>query len=240
MRLPRILQPVLDTFCGEQLRPTLILLTSTLLILGWRYFGSPEFYLAHLSPYFVLWNDPAATAGAYYFTTCFLLMGLVPVLIVKLLLRQSLADYGVQLGDRRWTFGSLLVLAPLLLLVAYLSRNSPEIVNEYPINRSAGTSGGMFGIHALTYMLFYLGWEFHFRGFLQFGLRDKLGAPNALLVQVMASSLAHIGKPCSETFAAVGGGVVWGLIAYRSRSLLSGLLQHFLLGISLDFFICYC
>jgi membrane protease YdiL (CAAX protease family) len=240
MKLPRTLQPLLDTFRGEQLRPTLILLTSTLLILAWRYFGSPEFYLTHLSPYCVLWNDPQATAGVYYFATCFLLMGLVPVLIVKLLLRQSLADYGVQLGDRRRTFSSLLVLAPLLVLVAYLFRNSPEIVNEYPINRSAGTSAGMFGIHAVTYMLFYLGWEFHFRGFLQFGLRDKLGAPNALLVQVMASSLAHIGKPCSETFAAIAGGVVWGLIAYRTRSLLSGLLQHFLLGISLDFFICYC
>ena len=70
--------------------------------------------------------------------------------------------------------------------------------------------------------LFYLGWEFHFRGFLQFGLGGRLGPVNAILIQVMASSLLHIGKPPIETFAAIGGGVLWGVIAYRTQSLPSG------------------
>ena len=113
------------------------------------------------------------------------------------------------------------------------------IRDEYPINRHAGISPWMFGYHGCTYAIFYLGWEFHFRGFLQFGLRDKLGDGNALLVQVMASSLLHIGKPCLETYGAILGGLVWGIVAFRTRSLLSGLLQHFLLGITLDWFICY-
>jgi membrane protease YdiL (CAAX protease family) len=75
--------------------------------------------------------------------------------------------------------------------------------------------------------------------FLQFGLGSRLGPINAILIQVIASSLIHIGKPPVETFAAIGGGVLWGVIAYRSQSLLSGLLQHFLLGIALDYFICF-
>ncbi|MEE8452049.1 MAG: CPBP family intramembrane glutamic endopeptidase [Thermoguttaceae bacterium] len=114
-----------------------------------------------------------------------------------------------------------------------------ERLAEYPVNKSAANSPAMFGLHACTYALFYPGWEFHFRGFLQFGLRGRLGLINAILIQVMASSLLHIGKPPAETFAAIGGGVVWGVIAHRTQSLLPGLLQHFLLGIALDYFICY-
>ena len=55
----------------------------------------------------------------------------------------------------------------------------------------------------------------------------------------MASTLLHIGKPAVETYSAIAGGIVWGIVAYRTRSLLAGLLLHFLLGISLDWCICY-
>jgi len=34
-------------------------------------------------------------------------------------------------------------------------------------------------------------------------------------------------------------GVLWGVLAFRTRSLLFGLLQHALLGIALDYFLCY-
>jgi len=97
----------------------------------------------------------------------------------------------------------------------------------------------MFAIHAATYLLFYLGWEFHFRGFLQMGIRDKLGDVNALLVQVLASGLLHIGRPATESFASLAAGIFWGILAIRTRSLLSGLSQHYVLGVSLDWFLCY-
>lgn len=241
LRPPATLRPALDAFRGDQLRPTLILLVSPLLMLAWKHFGSPDCYryLHGLYPGFVLWDDPAATGAVYHFGLCFLLLGVVPAMIVKLVFRQRLADYGVRLGDRGRTFRSMLMLAPVFVLAAYFSAGDPAIRAEYPVNQPEGIPPRTFGLHACTYVLFYLGWEFHFRGFLQFGLRGKLGAPNALLVQVMASSLLHIGKPTAETFAAVAGGVLWGLLAFRTRSLLSGLVQHALLGISLDWFICY-
>ncbi|MCX7428481.1 MAG: CPBP family glutamic-type intramembrane protease, partial [Planctomycetia bacterium] len=65
------------------------------------------------------------------------------------------------------------------------------------------------------------------------------GDANAVLVQVLASTLLHIGKPGSEAFGAIFGGLLWGVLVYRTRSLLSGLVQHALLGLSLDWFLCY-
>jgi len=239
MNQPDPERPVVAAFQGEQFKPTVILLSSSLLMLAWKYFGSPDFYREQISSWLRLDVDPSAAAAIYSFVLCFLLLGVVPVLIVKLLFRERLADYGVQLGDRTRTLRTFLMLAPVFVLVAYLSSRDASVLTEYPVNKSAGSSPGMFGLHAFTYALFYLGWEFHFRGFLQFGLRGRLGLVNAILIQVMASGLLHIGKPTVETFASLGGGILWGVIAYRTQSLLSGLLQHFLLGIALDYFICY-
>ncbi len=230
---------ILGMLGGRQLKPTVILLSSTVLMLTWRYFGSPEFYLQWISPRLMLWGNSATTAAVYSFAACLLLLGVVPALIVKLIFRERLADYGVQIGILKYTVRSFLVLGPMFVLAAYMASKCPAILAQYPINESAGGSSAMFGFHACTYMLFYLGWEFHFRGFLQFGLRDAMGSTNAVLVQVMASVLLHIGKPAVETYGAILGGILWGILAFRTRSLLSGLLQHALLGIALDWFICY-
>jgi uncharacterized protein len=229
---------LLPRFRGPQGRASVVMLVSLLLLITWWYFGSPDFYHKHLAGRLTLWNDPALTAGAYLFAATFVLFGLVPALIVKLVFRERLADYGVRLGNVPLTCRSLLILVPIMLSIAWLSARDPAVRAYYPLNRSAGLSPGMFGFHAATYLLFYLGWEFHFRGFLQHGLRETMGDWQAILVQIAASTLAHLGRPAAETYAAIGAGLLWGVLAFRTRSLLSGLLQHALLGIALDYFIC--
>ena len=62
----------------------------------------------------------------------------------------------------------------------------------------------------LTTFKYYLGWEFFFRGFMQFGLRGALGDWNAILVQTLASCLIHIGKPAGEIYGAIVAGLLWG------------------------------
>jgi membrane protease YdiL (CAAX protease family) len=217
----------------------IVLLTSSLLVTTWWYFGSPAFLQAHLPDALRRWGDPAGAAAACSFVAALALLGLVPALVVKLVFHERLADYGVQFGDRFRTCRSFLVFAPAVVLVAWLSARSPAIRAYYPLDRGAGASPGAFGVHAAFYVLFYLGWEFHFRGFLQHGLRGTMGDVQAILVQILASTLAHLGRPAVETYASIGAGLLWGILAFRTRSLLSGLLQHALLGIALDFFICF-
>ena len=238
MSLGGTLTPIADAFRGEQLKPTLILLVSPILLITWKYFGAPEFFTAHIADHMTEAIDPIAGAAVYSFGMAFLLMGILPMLMVKFVFREKLTDYGVGLGKTKRTIQAIAISVPFFVVVGFFSSFDASIAEEYPINRNAGNSLAMFVLHGFTYGLFYLGWEFHFRGFLQFGLRDSLGAGNALLVQVLASVLVHLGKPCIETYAAILGGIVWGLIAYRTRSLSVGLSQHFALGLSLDWFIC--
>lgn len=234
-----LVRPIVAAFRGRQLKPTVVLLVSPVLLITWKYFGSHEYYREQLSPRLSLWEDPTVPAAVYSFLTSFLLLAVVPALIVKLVFREKLADYGVQLGLRGRTVRSFLLLAPLFLLSAYVASHDPQILAHYPINRSAGASASMFAFHASTYLLFYMGREFYFRGFLQFGLRDSVGLANAVLIQVLVSVLFHLGKPAPETYASIVSSLLWGILAFRTRSLWSGLLQHFLLGLSLDWLICY-
>jgi len=224
---------------GRQRKPAIVLTVSTLSLSAWWYYGSPQFYLERLSGTFVWFGDPQATAAVYSFLAAAVLMGVVPLTIVKFVFHESPADYGVRLGNRVRTLRSMLIFAPIMVAIAYFSSGSPAMRSAYPINPHAGGSSSTFALHVVTYLLYYLGWEFQFRGFMQHGLRESFGDVGAILVQTMASVLVHLGKPPMETFAALAAGILWGIFAIRTRSLLSGLVQHALLGITLDWFVCY-
>lgn len=86
-------------------------------------------------------------------------------------------------------------------------------------------------------LLFYTAWEFMFRGFLLFGLRPLLGDWMAICVQVVPSSLWHIGLPSGELFAAIAGGVLFGVMAVRTRSIVWPFVLHSLIGVGLDLMI---
>ena len=234
-----LLRPVTDAFRGEKFKPTLILLVSPLILTTWKYYGSPAFYLDVLQPRLGFCVDPQATAAIYSFLACFVLMGGLPALIVKLVFHERLADYGVQWGNRLLTLRSFLILAPIFVLSAYVGSKDPAFLEQYPVNKNAGVSPGMFAVHAAGYFTFYVGWEFYFRGFMQFGLRRAMGDVNTILVQVLVSCIFHLGKPAPEIYGSIFGALLWGVLAFRTRSLLSGMLQHFLLGIGLDWLICY-
>ena len=224
---------------GKNRKPSIILLVAPVLLTIFKYFGSKSFYLQNLSSVFALSNDPQLTGALYAFGSSFVLLGIVPALIVRFVFHEPLSAYGVQLGDTSFGLKAFFVIAPLMIIATYPSSSMPGFVAEYPLNPDAGATPLYFLGHALSYLFFYLGWEFCFRGFMQFGLRDALGDWNAILVTTVVSCLLHIGKPVGETLSSIIGALVWGVVVFRSRSLLCAVLTHWLLGVSLDFFIVY-
>jgi len=126
-----------------------------------------------------------------------------------------------------------------MILLTYPSANDPQFLAEYPLFKGAGANMAVFTGHAFFYLTYYMGYEMMMRGFIQFGLREQLGDWNAILVQTAISGLFHIGKPDGEIFSSILGGILWGIVVFRSRSLLYVLTVHWLLGVSLDFFICF-
>ena len=223
-------------FSGEHRKPTLILLLTPALLTTFKYYGSKQFYLEHLQSFLVAGNADWS-AALYVFISSFVLFGIVPILIIRYFFREPLSAYGLQWGNVSFGLKAVAVLGFVYVLSAYPSSRMPDFLAEYPVFRGAGHSVQTFLLHALSYLLFYLGWEIYFRGFMQFGLRSSFGDWNAILVQVLASCLVHIGKPSGEIYSSILGGLIWGLLAFRTRSIAYGVATHWILGVSLDFFI---
>jgi len=139
---------------GEHRKPTIILLLSALIITTWKYYGTQHFYLSDLQEYFVFANDPGLTGEIYVFAVAFILMGLVPLAVIRFFFKESIREYGFQLGDWRFGWKAFAVMAPIMVLSTIPSASMPEFIREYPIYKGAGDSGTSFMSHAFRYLFF--------------------------------------------------------------------------------------
>ena len=186
-----------------------------------------------------LFGNVELTSALYTFSSSLVLLGLLPALMIKFLFREPLSLYGVRLGNWQWGLKAFFILAPVMMTLTFPFSRRGSFIAEYPLYKGVGASPSHFMLYSFVYGVYYLGWEFFFRGYMQFGLGKSLGDWNAILVQTLASCLLHIGKPDAEIYSSILGGIVWGIIVLRTQSLLPALLLHWLLGTCLDAFIIY-
>ncbi len=232
----------------EQRKPLVVLIYVTIACSLWKCLDIPVPVSPDVSTTETLSiRSSAFWLGEQKLIAAFLLFGLMPLLIVKVGFREKLSEHGLRLGVKKLTLRSFLIMAPAVVLIAIATGHQAAFFDIYPFNeqlRSVGkfaTAHGsqdiplsLFAVHACLYLGYYFGWEFLFRGFLQHGLSERTGLPIAILVQTMASTMLHYGHPPAEIFASIIAGIVWGWLAVRTRSLISGMAQHALLGIVLD------
>ena len=147
------------------------------------------------------------------------LFGLVPLAVVLLVFRDRPSRYGITIGDWR-AGGSLMlvgcaVMTPLVLWFATL----PDASAYY--GPSAEPPPGLLLTNAID-----LGaGEFLFRGFLTFTLLRAVG-PLGVVVATIPFVFVHLGKPELELFSTLLGGLVYGWLAWRTRSILWGTIGH--------------
>lgn len=102
------------------------------------------------------------------------------------------------------------------------------------------SSPGRFVLYESAYlMMYYLPWEFTFRGVILFGLYAMLphtlaGLVVAVMVQTFLSTVYHIGHPNSEVFGAFLMGVIAGAATAAVGSIVYALFHHALIGILND------
>lgn len=85
--------------------------------------------------------------------------------------------------------------------------------------------------YSLTAIVYMLGWEFLFRGYLIFGLKDKF-KEGSILIQMIPFVLLHLGKPEIETISTIISGIIWGYFSYRGNSFWPAFLIHIVINIS--------
>jgi membrane protease YdiL (CAAX protease family) len=184
-------------------RAAVILITSTLLLVTSRYH--------------TILGDDTLSSFVFYF--------LIPLGIIVLVLREDPRRYGLSLGD--WKKGAILSALGIVFMavvIAGLARME-EFRSYYSLSSFRFSQQREMVEFAWRQLVYMFSWEFIFRGFMLFGLRERLG-PLAVWIQAIPFAIMHVGKPELETLSTIFGGAAFGYIDLESRSVLPSVIIH--------------
>lgn len=196
---------------------------------GYWYLGSPGPTLLQQAP-----KTLAAAVHNIFWALIFL--WLIPTLVLRL--GGKLKSVPLGLGD--WPRGLQLCLPLIAIatLVLSVAAGDAGLQRTYPWSGAyPAASPWHFTLWALLYSLYYLSFEFFYRGFVLSILAEPLGWRGANWAQVMFSTLIHLGKPLSETLAAFPAGFLFAWLRLKTNSLWWPIFLHVAIGLLTDFFI---
>ncbi len=140
--------------------------------------------------------------------------------------------------DARPYFWLLLMLMPVVALAA----TRPDFLHYYPrVKYLAFLDGYARPVwpwklaYELSYGMDFLSIELFFRGLLVIGLVRYAGE-QAILPMAAFYCTIHFGKPLGECITSFFGGLMLGVLAYRTRSILGGLIVHLGLAWMMELF----
>jgi len=179
-------------------------------------------------------SDDKFYSTIYWYSADGFLMLIVPLILIPIFLKKKPSDFGFVIGD--WKFGlkSTVLFIAVMLPVLWISSGSESFAKTYP-------QGGMFVRENIGVLLYYelfvgfymLAWEFFWRGYMLFGLKEKFGY-YAIFIQMVPFFILHRGKPDIETFASIFAGLILGVQAWRARSFIYCFIVHWSVMIFVD------
>jgi len=162
------------------------------------------------------------------------------MLIIKYYFKEPQTVYGWQWGDKK--FNLIWTIIGIALLPVFFFFSDPSLAQEYPLTKLGWVDPSsfltLFITFNLIYFIYYIGFEFIYRAYLQFGLKGKeelgrMGLIVIILISTALSVLIHIGKPMLEIASAAAIGPLFGWLTLRGRSFIwPVLIFHWFIGIA--------
>ncbi len=218
----------------------LVLLSAPVLLTIYRYFTEAQNFVEYF-PSLGSTGQGEVYSYVLEYLAFFLLLFIIPFIVLKAYGKLQLVTSLFSLRNfRRHILGTVLTIVLLVIPSAYNSSFMPDVLAEYPLPRFLLQDQQLLPVYILAlFFLYYVAWEFFFRGFLLFGLKDKYGAFPAVLIQTISSCLVHIDKPVAEIVGSIPFGILFGIIALRTKSIWVVVFIHAALGIFNDLFIIF-
>jgi membrane protease YdiL (CAAX protease family) len=188
-------------FLKQNSREIIIILSATLFIT--------------LDRYHVIGNE---------WVSSFLYYAFLPILVILVVLRKNPLDFGLRRGDVQIWWKYVLIICLIAALVLFIASFIPSLQNYYLKENFS------FLAYFLTSCVSLSSQEFLYRGFLIFGLKDKL-KEGSILLQMVPFTLMHLGKPEIETISCVFTGILFGYVAYRGKSFWPAFFIHLFINI---------
>jgi membrane protease YdiL (CAAX protease family) len=222
---------------SDPLYPFYIVLVT--LVLFWVHFmfGSERFFRKGTHRMLAAGSALKRQAFAVFYkrVSAFFLFGVCPIIIIKILLRDSIANFGLSRGYGKLPFAFITpVLVLTFLNMLFFSRRR-KIYSRYPEIRGARVSRFYFVMSAITYSMYLYGYECLFRGFLLFGLRKPIGDLPAAVVSMTFVTLAHLGTSLPVILGSMISGIIFPYISLLSGSIWYVFLLHVFIGVGMDY-----
>jgi len=233
----QINKEIIDLKNNTDKKFNLTIIFTTIILFLYCYFGSFSFFEKTITI-----ENSQYWKIIYHNFSAFILFFILGIIYTKSIIKSKLKDFGLKIGNGKLGLifiGIATLIVPLLALSTVVDI---EMSSTYPLINFTTSSWWQIGLYYLSYLAYYIGWEFLFRGIALHGTKDKSSVLGSILITTMISALIHtsiggFGKPMIETLSAIPAGLIFGYISYKTDSIYYSLYIHALIGFLTDLFI---
>lgn len=160
----------------------------------------------------------------------------VPPVLFAWATHQRVRSYGLSLGTFAGETRIFAVMIPVIALATWFASSQPHFQVVYPFYK--GWPDGDAHVTSLLiwwvmYAASFVALEFFFRGFMVVAGYRVMGWW-AIPAMAAPYCLLHLDKPVPEMVSSLFGGLILGVVALRTRSILAGVLAHVSLAVGTD------
>jgi len=123
-------------------------------------------------------------------------------------------------------------LIPFMIVIAYLGNRFKEEADIYPMIRVKEWGIGLILLNSGSWILYLIGYEFFFRGFLLYGALSVMDSWSAVALNAVIYALMHLHKNMRETIGSIPFGAVLAIVSLHTGSIWVGVVIHSVLAIS--------
>jgi membrane protease YdiL (CAAX protease family) len=234
LSIKRELQYLKAIILGMDRKVIVIFLSVAVLqTISW-YITSRRFFRVNILTSYQLEPDIYLIEYLFWFIGDFITFFILPCLLIVFFLKEKISVFGLKLGDWRVGLKISVLFFLIMLPLTWIVSASPSFTAKYPHLLSLREVWSKFFIYEVGMLIYMFAWEFIWRGYMLFGLEEKFGY-YSVLIQMIPFLILHNGKPLPETFGAILGGIALGILAFRTRSFIYGVIVHMGIMFSIDF-----
>lgn len=171
--------------------------------------------------------------------TGFVFLGCIPFLVVLTILPGGLADYGLGPFIGMNTLYYTAIISAIIILINFFASKSKSNLKTYPLIRTRVWNMKLLVLSSSGWIIYLLGYEFLFRGFLLFACIQFFGIWPSIVINILVYSFAHIPQGIKETLGAIPFGFLLCCFVILSGTIWSALILHIVLAISNEWFSIY-
>jgi membrane protease YdiL (CAAX protease family) len=163
-------------------------------------------------------------------------LGIVSALIIVFLPGTGLKEYGLTFNFRSappwWSW----LLIPLILILGYFAARKPGNLKLYPQIRASIWTRAIILLSSVSWLLFLIGYEFLFRGFVLHASLELTGPVPAIALNCALYAFAHFYKGPGEAFGAIPVGVLFCYLTLFTGNIWCAVLLHSVMALSNEWF----